>query len=330
MTPLFRHPAAQHHLIRNAIGLLTPLFLLLTFSAAAQNTPADDPTPPQTPVKLIFIHHSTGANWLAEYDPSGYGGGLGRLLMKNNYFVSTTHYGWGPNGIGDRTDIPDWPEWFVGPESETYLAALYTESTTSADDAGMWPRLDEDPGGENEIIMFKSCFPNSNLEGSPDDAPADEGDYSYSVAGAKAVYNALLPYFASRQDKLFVVITAPPLAEYDTTPELAANARAFNNWLMEDWLAEYPHANVAVFDFYNVLTSSAGSPNENDLGAEDGNHHRWSDADGVVHMQTLLNDFSAYYTDDSHPSGAGGQKAAEEFVPLLNVFYHRWQASLAE
>ena len=42
---------------------------------------------------------------------------------RNNYFVSDTNYGWGPNSIGDRTDITDWPEWFVGPRSREYLAS---------------------------------------------------------------------------------------------------------------------------------------------------------------------------------------------------------------
>ena len=61
---------------------------------------ADDPSPPTAPVKLIFIHHSCGENWLADCD-----GGLGMALRDNNYFVSDTNYGWGPDGIGDSTDI---------------------------------------------------------------------------------------------------------------------------------------------------------------------------------------------------------------------------------
>jgi len=100
--------------------------------------------------------------------------------------------------------------------------------------------------------MFKSCFPNSDLEGNPDDPPLATPDDSLTVANAKAVYNALLTCFATRQDKLFIVITAPPLAEGDTTAAHAANARAFNNWLVNNWLTGYTHHNVAVFDFYNV------------------------------------------------------------------------------
>lgn len=140
----------------------------------------------------------------------------------------------------------------------------------------------------------------------------------------------MLPYFAQRQDNLFIVITAPPLRSEDTSPEAAANARAFNNWLMNDWLDDYPYINVAVFDFYNVLTSNGGStriddPDTSDAGRSDGNHHRWWDG-SVQHIQTIDNNYSAYWTDDSHPSQAGNQKATAEFVPLLNYWYGRWQA----
>ena len=87
----------------------------------------------------------------------------------------------------------------------------------------------------------------------------------HTVANAKGIYADLLTYFATRQDRLFVVITAPPLAAGETDASHAANARAFNNWLVNDWLDGYPHANVAVFDYYNVLTSNGCNANANDL-----------------------------------------------------------------
>jgi hypothetical protein len=60
------------------------------------------PLPPPEPVRLIFIHHSCGENWLSDWN-----GGLGIALRDNNYAVSDTNYGWGPDAIGDRTDIPN-------------------------------------------------------------------------------------------------------------------------------------------------------------------------------------------------------------------------------
>ncbi|HOT90730.1 MAG TPA: putative glycoside hydrolase [Anaerolineae bacterium] len=305
--------------IAGGIGLLTLAMASPPASLASSipSSPSLSPAPPTTTVKLIFIHHSCGENWLADDN-----GGLGIALRDNNYFVSDTNYGWGPDSIGDRTDIPNWPEWFVGPNAITYTTALYTEYNQNSS----YSRLASDPGGENTIIMFKSCFPNSGLEGNPNDPPLPEPDDSLTVANAKAVYNTILTYFATRQDKLFIVITAPPLAEAETTAAQATNARAFNNWLVNDWLDTYHHNNVAVFDFYNVLTSNGGNPDTNDYAQRPiGNHHYW-DGTQITHTQTVSNNFSAYPSGDSHPTAAGNQKATAEFVPLLNVIYNRWKS----
>jgi uncharacterized repeat protein (TIGR01451 family) len=296
-----------------------PSSLDLTSPTSRITPAADNPNPPTELVRLIFIHHSCGENWLADWD-----GGLGIALRDNNYFVSDTNYVWGPNSIGDYTDIPDWYRWFTGPQHNTYLAALYAESAQNSS----YSRLASNPGGENRIIMFKSCFPNSHIAGNPDDPPASHADNnsSLTVANAKRIYLDLLNYFATRQDKLFVAITAPPLVANDTDSTHADNARAFNDWLVSDWLKDYPYNNVAVFDFYNVLTSNGGSSNTNDLGSTDGNHHRWWNGT-VQHIQTVSSNYSAYGSGswDSHPTAAGNQKATGEFVPLLNIYYHRWQ-----
>ena len=147
-----------------------------------------------------------------------------------------------------------------------------------------------------------------------------------TVANAKAIYIQLLTYFSTRQDKLFIVITAPPLADFDTDAASAANARAFNNWLVNDWLSGYTYTNVAVFDFYNVLTSGP-SASRNDAGQAAGNHHRWWEG-AVQHLQTADNNFLVYPSGDSHPSRAGNEKATAEFVPLLNIYYNRWKANI--
>jgi hypothetical protein len=281
-----------------AMMLFVMLGLILITPPLVMAQP-ENPSPPAKTVKLIFIHHSCGENWLAD----GHGG-LGQALAKNNYFVSDTNYGWGPDGIGDRTDITDWPEWFTGPNSSRYLKALYRESGIHSP----YTRSNSDPGGENQIIMFKSCFPNSSLGGRPNDPPA-RGD-GLTVSNAKAIYNKLLTYFASRPDKLFVVITAPPLQDGSH----ATNARSFNTWLATKWLAGYKGKNVAVFDFYNVLTG----PN---------NHHRFSK--GAIEYITNRGRNTLYYptNGDDHPSPAGNRKATSEFVPLLNVYYHRWESA---
>jgi hypothetical protein len=313
----------------SAVALAVAVAALLTLLALSIVTPAAhaavNTADPAAPVKLVFVHHSTGQDWLDD----GHGQ-LGTALRDHNYFVSDTNYGWGPDSIGDSTDIGHWWTWFRGPSAATYMTSLYAESAQNSS----YSRLAADPGGANEIVMFKSCFPNSNLSGDAGDAVpliADNplkglacGGAEFTVANAKGIYLDLLPYFAAHQEKLFVLIVSPPIQ----SPGTPANGRALANWLVDHWLqdAAYAHDNVFVFDFYNVLTSNGGNASTNDLNSAAGNHHRvWNGAvqhktdDGVNHL--------VYPTGDDHPSAAGDQKATAEFLPLLNNAYNTWKSN---
>jgi hypothetical protein len=293
-------------------------------AAAARPLPAGavvNTAPPSAAVKLVFVHHSTGQAWLDD----GHGG-LGIALRDNGYFVSDTNYGWGPGSIGDSTDLGHWWSWFRGPSSSTYLTALYAESGQHSS----YSRLAGDPGGPNTIVMFKSCFPNSQLSGPNAPVPliADNllkgqacGGSDFTVANAKGIYLDLLPYFGANPEKLFVAVVAPPVTSPDTP-----GGRALANWLVDHWLqdAGYTAGNVLVFDFYDVLTSKTGS-GASDVGLATGNHHRvWNGA--VQHKTDDGADRLAYPSagGDSHPSAAGDQKATAEFVPLLNAAYNAW------
>jgi hypothetical protein len=198
------------------------------------------------------------------------------------------------------------------------------------------------PALPNTVVLFKSCFPNSaGISGDPNDPPrlsspghpnpiwgATSSDTDVTtVTNIKGLYRDLLSHFATRQDKLFILLTPPPVRIEDQFVDGSSDrARAINNWLVNHWLDNYPYNNVAVFDFFNVLTSSAGNIDHNDLGAVGGNHHRLI-ACQVQHLVQLANDYAAYPSADDppHPSVAGNLKAMGEFVPLLNVAYHAWQ-----
>jgi hypothetical protein len=289
-----------------------------------------NPNPPSRPVRLVFIHHSTGENWLSDAN-----GKLGIALRDNNYFVSDTNYGWGLNDIGSYTDIGHWWFWFRGPNSASYLSALYGETNQHSSYSRLPGTV---PAGSNEVVLFKSCFPNSALKGvASDPVPPinanplrgeDSSSEYHTVANAKGIYLELLEYFAARQDKLFVVITAPPLSD----PTYADNARDFNNWLVNEWRQDYPYRNVAVFDFYNVLTTNRGTSNSNDLGQESGNHHRWWNQ-AIQHQTHGDNDNNPNVLEypssggDDHPSVAGNLKATGEFIALLNIAYNCWKGT---
>lgn len=306
-----------------AILILSSLVLMLGVWPAPADAAALNTMPPASTVPLVFIHHSTGENWLADGN-----GGLGQELMNNNYYVSDTNYGWGPNSIGDLTDIGHWWLWFRGPDSQQYMDAVMSEKGGNSP----YSRLGQAPAGNNKIVMFKSCFPNSALQGNPGDAvPAigsnplkgqDSSSEYMTVANAKGIYMDILNYFRQHTDTMFVAVTAPPLID----PTCAGNARAFNQWLANDWLDGYDGGNVFVYDFYNVLTSNGGSPDVNDLDSEGGNHHRiWNGSE--QHLVSNPGDNTAAYpSEDDHPNWAGNQKATAEFVPWLNAKYNSWAA----
>lgn len=319
----------------------------------------------QNPVKLIFIHHSVGGEWLShEY------GGLVDELNKNNYYVNDITYGWEPlqlsdslfkkikrkfwgwlgwdksgaYNIGNRTDIGHWYEWFAGPDSNIIMNAVYQENAET-DMFGDHRNLSsksplKNPGlnTENEIIMIKSCYPNTMLSGKVSDKPttgnnpprafnADSKDHT--VANAKRIYNDILNYFEIRQDRFFVIVTAPPMMEL---PKKGSIARGFSNWLYYDWLKEnnYEHKNVFVFDLFNVLTSGEDWKT-NDIGDENGNHHRaWKGKE--QHVFNQAGDVLVYPRNgnNNHPSAEGLQKATDEFVDLLNLHYNHWRSGKIE
>lgn len=272
--------------------------------------------------KLVFIHHSVGGQLLAD----SYGG-LGRLLKDSGFFVSDICYGWDApenRDIGNDTDIGQWHAWFADvapqangvPRRDNIMAAVYAESGRSGQ-FGAYAR-GRDPGGENEIVMIKSCYPNSNLHASGADSIFGcHHDWKrYTVDNCRAVYRAILPYFRLHPEKMFIVITAPS-RPMNITPEEAANARRFNNWLVGGWLRESGRraGNVFVWDYFNVLTGRD-------------NHHRAVDGRVVHETAAGSGDLTipAYHSDgDEHPNPAAAAKGAAELHSCLLVWYQLWK-----
>lgn len=235
------------------------------------------------PKKIMFIHHSSGGNWLATGN-----GNLGAVLNANNYYLTESDYGWDAepgDDLGDHTDTVDWPLWF----NETKMPYVYANNFHSA-----YANAIANPGGENEIVMFKSCFPNSEV--------------GAGIGDEKALYNSLLPYFAAHPDKLFVLVTPPgetSVASYQLTRELC-------DWLVDTehgWLSGYAGKNVMVFDFYMVLS-------------EINSHHRRINGVTQHTYDPEYNGISPYHDGDDHPNAVGNQKASQEFINLLNYYYY--------
>jgi hypothetical protein len=261
---------------------------------------------PGRPLDLLFIHHSVGGHWLADPGPDDGerciyrthpgGGGLRRALESQGYPVNEASYG---SRVGQDTDTCHWPRKFRDQMDEVLTCRRQDEALPA--------------GRRNRVVVFKSCYPNNGFVG-PGTPPGKADGPERTVANAQAAYAELLDAFAWHPDVLFVCVTAPPLAPKLPPDPLwkavarrllgkvdpaerrrrgARLARAFNNWLKagDGWLKDYPHRNVVVFDYYDVLTGDGAS------------------------------DLSKYPTGDGcdgHPSGEGQRVATARFVPFLN------------
>lgn len=263
--------------------------------------------PPASPLRLLFIHHSVGGQLLADPGPANAladsiyvmhpnGGGLRRLLEAASYEVHETSYG---SAIGEATDLFDWLPKFRDHMDEV----LRTEAND---------RLYAD-GRTNQIVVFKSCYPNNRFRGMGRE-PGNPAGPELTLANAKATLRALLPELAKQPSVLFVYVTIPPVAPRgyaeplwkwlaktilrrpttaEAVREQAKIARTLNDWVTspDGWLAGYELKNVVVFDYYDLLTDHGAS-----------NLSRYATGDG----------------DDSHPSRTGNERAAAELVRLLN------------
>ncbi|HEC75643.1 MAG TPA: hypothetical protein ENI33_00080, partial [Thermoplasmatales archaeon] len=236
---------------------------------------------------LIFIHHSCGENWLNE--------GLYNALIAKGYIneVNEIYYGTDllpddgrPDSLapvpGDKTNMNHWILWF-----NDYLNHI---------------KMHDCESGINKIIMFKSCFPISNIESNGTE-PGNPFDDEQTLANYKAVYRhpngtgntyfhngyiykPLEDIFAENPDILFIPVTAPPrhYAPWDATNDAEAHrARIFNNWLKNEWLTNYNTnhpalKNVAVFDWFDFLAypdNHSFHPNrlKAEYGGESGDSH---------------------------------------------------------
>lgn len=261
---------------------------------------------------IVFIHHSCGENWL--------NGGLRSVLSAKSYIdeVNDIYYGdvlqydSGRTGSlgsvpGDNTNMNHWILWF-----NDYLQGIKKFGCAT---------------GTNAIIMYKSCFPlsdissNGSLPGDPFSSDQTltnyqsvyrkSGDPTGTYKRGQFNYKPLEQIFAENPETLFIAVTSPPLnygPTDSTTNANAARARKFNNWLKNEWLASYNAANpgknnVSVYDWFDQLAYPDDDPN---------------------HPNRLRKEYGGE-SGDSHPSSSANQITSKHFAAFLDPVYNQWK-----
>lgn len=217
---------------------------------------------------IMFLHHSTGRNLIEQ-------GRVRERFMEKGYdFWDHGYNGEGvtrPDGTaaGFHYNVPDNN---TNPDGFARIFAQPVYKLPINTFSGLL---------QHEVIAFKSCFPASNIA-------SDEQLETY-----KTYYLSIRDVIDQHPDRIFIVVTPPPLNPAETDAEAAARARAFANWLASD---EYlsGHPNIFTFDFFDLLA-------EGDPTAPDFNMLR-----------------EAYWNGgDSHPNARANETIGPLFVDFI-------------
>ncbi len=241
--------------------------------------------------RVIFLHQSTGAElikdgnvrgllgrqapcmrlWDYAYNPPSIAG-LARGIIQRPALMPGYYY-----GLGDATGNRHGAVWHVANTDPDGLAWMFGQPITDPAANAISHLLQFD------VIAFKSCFTIFPIQ--------NEGQLERYKQGYRAVADVM----ARHPDKLFIPLTPPPLRASLCTPEQAARARQFAQWIMsEDFHGG--RANVVTYDLFDALAAP-------DSGGSQAN--------------TLRQEYCRPDASDSHPNTLANRTVAAQWAPFL-------------
>jgi hypothetical protein len=102
----------------------------------------------------------------------------------------------------------------------------------------------------NQVIIFKHCFPVSNIQ--PDTDTADINSNIQTLANYKLQYEALRNKLHEFPQTKFILFTGAALIEKLITEEEAGRSKEFFTWVTEEW--DVPDDNIFIWDLYSLET----------------------------------------------------------------------------
>lgn len=196
--------------------------------------------------KIVFLHHSTGnAIWVGKTNKYLYRltrkGDINKFFEQYNkknktsykikelIFPKSSPYGWS-NYPYDYYNI-----WVKHAGDKLYKEEPTLEILTR----------------EFNIIMFKHCFPVSNIQA--DSGIPDLDSDIKSLENYKAQYNALKAKMHEFPENKFIVWTPAVNVQKLMTEEEALRTREFYEWIIGEW--DEMGDNIFIWDFYKYETS---------------------------------------------------------------------------
>lgn len=237
---------------------------------------------------VIFLHQSVGRGLIDQ-------GNVREILAENGYSFWDHDYNQpglrGPDGkyLGYSYNVP---------ANNTYpdgLAEIFAEPVYSLPLNTFSNLL------QHETIIFKSCFPTSSI-------PSNE-----QLEQKKQYYLSVRQTMDQHPNKLFIVVTQPPLNPAETNSEDAARARALADWLKsEEYLQGHP--NILTFDLFNHLAED--DPTSSDynmlradyrIGVDSHPNQLANETIGPLFADFIMNEIQGYQAVSSSSSNLTNQ-----------------------
>ena len=197
-------------------------------------------------MKIIFLHHSTGENiwnggvskWFEQYNLEN----KTEYRIEDRIFPKQSPYGW------NNYPYDYWNIWVRNAGPDPYMEE---------------PTL-EILAGEYDVIIFKHCFPVSDIV--PDTGDPEVSSDVKRLENYKLQYEALKNKMKEFPETTFIVWTAAPrvkitsiktrIAEYlkrrSVQTENAERARTFVEWVRSEW--DEPGDNIFIWDLFELAT----------------------------------------------------------------------------
>ena len=229
--------------MKSGLAILIVMMMIVPLSSCSQK---------KEEMNILFLHHSVGrVIWIGNTDTriktltrkfsdrlakgelpilfdrynrehkTGY-------RIEDQIFPKSTPYGWN-NFPYDYYNI-----WIRHQGPEPYMEEPTLEMLTK----------------ENQVIIFKHCFPVSNIEA--DEGPGEIDSDRKTLPNYKLQYLALRDKLHSFPDTKFILFTGAAQTESIISEEEAGRTREFFQWVMDQW--DLPGDNIYLWDFYTLET----------------------------------------------------------------------------
>jgi hypothetical protein len=232
-------------------------------------------------MKILFIHHSTGANLLRQ-------GHVRQLLMRARPDLEFSDHGYNlyphfsqlRSYFTHHTGLRDADGHFTGRDFN-----IIVSNNSPREYADIFSRNPHDSTLHQilqyDVIIFKTCYPTTKIV-------SDE-----QLAEDKKFYEQIRESIKKYPDKIFILFTPPPLRKELTQPEFAQRAKNLVDWLISPEYVKNVQ-NLKIFDFFNLLAAKSGP-----------------------HTNMLRPEFTRLITLDSHPNQRANKEVGKTFAEFL-------------